>query len=293
MRYLIKIADISILADVPYFLHSSISTDEFLFPASEISTNKTDLWFDIVQVGSLPEIEDVRYTEARRVYVGEGKSAGTFFSSYPGKPPYAFVSRCFSDEHIVVCKYLSGNEKYMNYARNLVTLIDLEATLLTFDALILHASLIRYKECSIIFSAPSGTGKSTQAELWKNFEGAEILNGDRAGLRKADGKWTAYGLPFAGTSGVYRNESAPVQAIVALRQAKENRIRKIHGAEAFQYLYPETMIHRWDSIFEKNASDLLLKVIDEVPIYLLECEPNHGAVELLRDTLHYYDSNTC
>ena len=283
MKYTINITDICILVDVPYFMHPSDSTTEFISPYSP--GPQMDLRFEIHPVDTLPEIKDIRYIESRRIYVGEGAKSGTFFRSFVKKPPYACVFRQSFDNGYLICEYLPGNEEYMDYTKNLLTLMDIEATLLGFDALILHASLIRWKGHGIIFSAPSGTGKSTQAELWEQFESADILNGDRAALRQKNGVWTAFGLPYAGTSGIYRNESAPLAAVVALRQAKENRIRHITGAEAFRYLYPETMIHRWDAAFEKHATELLLQIIGNVPVFLLECRPDQGAVSLLRDTL--------
>lgn len=236
-------------------------------------------------VDLLPEMRDVRFTDTKRSYVGEGETAGTFHHSARENPPYACVSRQSVHDGFLYCDYLPGNEYYMNYARNILTLMDIEATLLDYSVLILHSSLICYDRQGIVFSAPSGTGKSTQAELWKQYENAEILNGDRAALRKINNEWQAFGLPYAGTSGIYKNESAPLKAVVALRQAQDNRIRQIRGAEAFKYLYPETMIHRWDPDFERRATDLLLKIIGEVPVFLLECRPDQEAVSLLRDTL--------
>ena len=280
---MINMADVSILADVPYLLHPNDSTSGFIHPASE--DDKADLRLEVRPAEKLPDAGDVRFEEGRRVYAGEGQDACTFFRTGPGREPYAFVSRRLVPDGKLVCEYLPGNEKYMDYARNLITLMDIEATLLDFGSLILHASLIRYGGKGIIFSAPSGTGKSTQAELWERYEGAEVLNGDRAALRKFDGSWQAYGLPYAGTSGIYRNESAPLRAIVILRQADENHICRIKGAEAFRFLYPETMIHRWDPQYERKASALLLDVLAEVPVFLLECRPDREAVTLLRNIL--------
>lgn len=271
------------MADVPYQLHPSESTTCFMYPSE--GPVSFDLKLELLPVKKLPDRTDVRYEEPRRVYVGEGDHAGTYFSCFPDAPPYAFVSREMVSCGVLRCEYLPGNEKYMDYARNLITLMDIEATLLDFGALILHSSLISWNGAGIIFSAPSGTGKSTQAELWERFENADILNGDRAALRQIDGIWTGFGLPYAGTSGIYRNEYAPLCAVVTLRQAKENRIRRVAGAEAFRFLYPETMIHRWDKDFEQRATDLLLKLMNDVPVFLLECRPDREAVELLRDTL--------
>ena len=278
-----ELAGVPVLADVPFPVHKNESTEGFFRPATD--NDGAGFRLEIVPVDGLPAVRDVRSREGRRVYVGEGENAGTFYSAHPELPPYAFLSRRTVKDGFLRCEYLPGNEEHMNYARNLLTLMDLEATLLDFGALILHASLIRWNGAGVVFCAPSGMGKSTQASLWEQHEGADILNGDRAAIRQVDGGWTAYGLPYAGTSGIYRNESAPLGSVVALRQAEENRIRRISGAEAFRYLYPETMIHRWDADFERRATDLLLRIMGDVPVYLLECRPDREAVSLLRDVM--------
>ena len=280
MQYLLSIAEFSFLVDVPYRMHPSESMTHFIHLLE--TPAPFDLKLELVPAEMLPDRSDVRYKEARRVYVGTGNDTGIYFSSYPDAPPYAFLSRKAIPSGVLRCEYLPGNEKYMDYARNLITLMDIEATLLDLGALILHASLVRWDGRGIIFSAPSGTGKSTQAELWEKYLGAEVLNGDRAAVREKDGIWQAYGLPYAGTSGIYRNESAPLTAIVVLRQAKENRIRRSSGAKAFRCLYPETMIHRWDPDFESRAADLLLKMIHDIPVFLLECRPDREAVGILK-----------
>ena len=283
MKYVMELAGVPILADVPFPMHKNESTTEFFRVATD--NDRAEFRLEFIPVERLPAIEDISYEAPKRIYVGTGGDAGTYFRAYPTFPPYAFVPRRTVKDGYLRCEYLAGNEEYMDYARNLLDLMDLEATLLDFRTILLHASLIRWNGFGIIFSAPSGTGKSTQASLWEQHEGAEILNGDRAALRQIGGVWTAFGLPYAGTSGIYRNESVPLTAVVALRQAEENRIRRVVGMEAFRYLYPETMIHRWDADFEKRATDLLLRIMGDVPVYLLECRADREAVALLRDTM--------
>ena len=173
----------------------------------------------------------------------------------------------------------------MNRSHNLCDLIGLETLLMRYGGLMLHAAFIRWQEKGILFTAPSGTGKSTQADLWEKYEGAEILNGDRAGLRCIEGHWTAFGLPLAGSSYIYRNESAPADTIVVLRQSPENRIRRLGPAEAFRYLYPEVTVHQWHRPWVEKASSMLLDLISHVPVWLLECRPDQGAVRLLKETI--------
>ena len=167
----------------------------------------------------------------------------------------------------------------------LLNLLCLEQLLLELDALMLHASFICHQGRGILFSGPSGIGKSTQARLWEEYRGAETLNGDRAAIRLDEGVWRAYGLPVAGSSRIFRNESAPIEAIVVLRQAPDNRIRPMSPAEAIRTLLPEFSIHRWDREFLDRVLDLSTALLTAVPVYLLECTPDENAVQLLHRTL--------
>ena len=161
----------------------------------------------------------------------------------------------------------------------------MEDILLRHSGLLLHSSFIRCQGKAVLFSAPCGTGKSTQAELWEKYEGADIINGDRSGLRRLDCGWAAFGLPYAGSSGIYRNENAPLAAVILLRQAEENRLRRMKAVEVFPDLYREITVHRWDRNFVSESTELLLQLLCEIPVYLLECRPDQEAVQLVRDEI--------
>ena len=97
------------------------------------------------------------------------------------------------------------------------------------DTLFMHASAVEYQGKSIVFAAPSGIGKTTQAELWAKYKNATILNGDKVFLKREDDGIHAWGSPWKGSSPYGENASAPLRAIVALEQAEENSIRKLEG----------------------------------------------------------------
>ena len=92
-------------------------------------------------------------------------------------------------------------------------------------------------------------------------------------------------MPYAGSSGIYRNENAPLVGIVVLRQAPFNRLQRIHAAEAMRYLLPEFTLHRWDTLFMNEAVTRIVTLLQEVPVYLLECLPDEQAVALLHHSL--------
>lgn len=164
--------------------------------------------------------------------------------------------------------------------------LALETSFLNFNRLILHASLIGIESNAIAFSAPKQTGKSTQATLWEKYKGAEIINGDRTGIAvEPDQAIMAYGLPFAGTSGIYKNMGYPLRAIVILEQGNTNTLRKALPLEAFTRLFPEINLDRSETYYVDKAIRLLESLVSRIPVYVLKCRPDEEAVELLYSEL--------
>lgn len=279
---------------IPFPVVVQEEAEQFLFPAGEKEFKEEqdiqeDALVSFEMSESLPAIPEKAVFYSDRFYSrDESGRYQIHFCSCPGQPPYA-CTRWEQDEGEtlkITCSYLPGNEFRFGYSRLISDHISLETLFLRKKGLMLHSSFIRWKENGILFTAPSGTGKSTQAELWEKFEGADILNGDRSAVRKDEkGNWQAYGLPYAGSSGIYRNEKAPLRTIIVLRQAKENRIRRLKALEIIENLYPETTIHHWEKEFIEQALTLLTELAGTVPFYLLECRPDRGAVETVKNVL--------
>lgn len=163
--------------------------------------------------------------------------------------------------------------------------LSLEKTLLPYHALMLHCSLIEHEGRGIAFSAPSQTGKSTQANLWVKHRGAHILNGDRAIIRSEPTGIFAYGSPYAGTSGIYRDERVPLRAIVMLEQAKENSIREIPQAEGLGLFLSQSSLPIWEPTLFEMGMETLEAILTQVPMYMLSCLPDEGAVDCLYGAL--------
>lgn len=85
-----------------------------------------------------------------------------------------------------------------------------------------HASLVEMPgQGGVMFVGRSGIGKTTQARLWEQFRGAEIINGDKVFLTlDEDGRGvTAHGSPWCGSSPYKLNRATPLRGIVVLDQA--------------------------------------------------------------------------
>ena len=158
----------------------------------------------------------------------------------------------------------------------------LEKVLLEQDGLILHCAYLKTEHGAVLFTAPSETGKSTQADLWVKYrEKCRVINGDRAILRKLDGKWNACGLPLCGSSKISENLSIPIRAIVYLRQAPEDKAVKLMPVAAYSKVMSEVSINFWNQTCADRATSLLADVMKKVPVYLLDCTPTKQAVEEL------------
>lgn len=153
------------------------------------------------------------------------------------------------------------------------------------DGLILHCSYIDYQGKAILFTAPSGTGKSTQAALWEEYKDAELINGDRSAIRNIDGNLFVYGIPFAGSSNVRKNVKLPLAAIVYLAQAPENHLSRLTGAKAFRRIWEGCSINIWNQEDIENCSSTVMAIAQTVPVYYLECTPTLSAVETLHQEL--------
>lgn len=198
-------------------------------------------------------------------------------SIFPYNITYRKNLRCYIES----CKI---GEKYDIY--DIFSMIGFEYLLFLNKAMILHSSFISYDGNGILFTAPSQTGKSTQADLWEKYQGAEIINGDRTGIKKEDGVFYGYGLPYAGSSKIYKNKREAIKAIIVLRQGKENTIRRLKSIDAFKYLYSEMMVNTWNEEFINGISDMIMDLISKVPIYMMECLPDESAVNLLKKELN-------
>ena len=169
------------------------------------------------------------------------------------------------------------------------SLLALERRLIARDSLILHCAYMVYQGEAILFSAPSETGKTTQANLWEKYRGSRTVNGDRALLGKRKGRWTAQGWPVCGTSEVCQNEEFPIRAVVMLSQAKENQAQQLPPGRAFPLLYSQITVNKWNMKDHLHAIDLIQELAEGVPVFHLGCTISEKAVDCLEKALKKLD----
>ena len=154
------------------------------------------------------------------------------------------------------------------------------------QTLLFHSSVTVLDGKGYMFLGHSGTGKSTHSRQWKEaFPACELLNDDNPAVRIwPDGTVRVYGSPWSGKTPCYKNDSAPVQALVQLAQAPENKITRLKMSQAYPYILAsvsglKVMPEMMDRIFESIA-----KLLEISPVYRLECLPNPDAARLCAQT---------
>lgn len=190
----------------------------------------------------------------------------------------------FRDNQTHILYYPAEKWDFYSKELHLLHLIGIEEVLIRHQALLLHSSVVKQGEEIVLFSGPSGIGKSTQAKLWETYLGAEVINGDRCIIKKNENTFWGSGSPWCGTSGIYSKKQAPIKGIFILKQASENSIRRL-GAEAFKALYSQCIVNTWDRSFMDRITELLIGLLDAVPVYELSCRPDQESVELAYHTL--------
>ena len=174
------------------------------------------------------------------------------------------------------------------YLETLAVYRQIAEALPAFDRMLVHGALLSFQGEGYLLAAPSGTGKSTHALLWKRFLGdaVSIVNGDKPIVRlTGEGDVpVAYGTPWAGKEGWHENASVPLRAVCFLRQAPTNSIGLLDASGCVGRLLRQVYLP-FDSRAAARTLELSDKLVGCVPLYELACDVSHDAVRCSFETL--------
>ena len=185
-------------------------------------------------------------------------------------PEKIFADFCAENTHLTPeeCEYLLMGSAFYHH------LVD-------HDGIMLHASAVAYKGEAYLFSADSGTGKSTHTSLWlKEFgEDAVIINDDKPALRIISGEIMCCGTPFSGKHDISENRLYPVKGIAFIERAEKNSISAIPPYTTLPLIMQQTV----RSFSEKRGElflALLSDILTKVPVYSLKCNMDPEAAHV-------------
>ncbi len=148
-----------------------------------------------------------------------------------------------------------------------------------YNGFFFHCSSLAYDNKGFLFTAPSGTGKSTHAKLWQKHFGNKVtmINDDKPIIRRENGKFYIYGTPWQGKSNIGNNIKVPVHSVCVLSQGKENIINKLSYFEALTAFMDQTE-RPADKKSMENLIDLFDDFISQTSVYKMSCNISDDAV---------------
>lgn len=239
------------------------------------------------QVSALsPFSEDVLWENSSyRVHPDETYGyVRSFFDAPRDFTPYG-TSRQNPKTGSILVEYLPKGAHCVSELQNCFFHLGFESLLIHKQRLCLHAACVDTPLGGILFSGVSGIGKSTQADLWCQYRGATLVNGDRPILSKDSTGWLAWGSPYAGSSRCHVNIHCPITAIVMLKQDTVCSLRRLPISEAFRAVWSGLTVYSWNAQLLEMASNLAIDLVSTVPVFELACTPDLQAVECLEQGL--------
>ena len=167
------------------------------------------------------------------------------------------------------------------YVENLALLKKImKVLLLNHNAMLFHGSSISYNGNAFIFTAPSGTGKSTHTRLLKKLlqDKVEYINDDKPIIKLEGDKVIVYGSPWNGKHELGNNVSAPLKAICLVTRGENNSIVKIPKINMLKFLFEQAMGFD-DSETAEKVLDVISKIIEKTNFYMLICNMDISAAE--------------
>jgi len=151
--------------------------------------------------------------------------------------------------------------------------------------MLLHACGVSVAERGLVFAGPSGSGKSTMARLWHNLPGARVLNDDMLAIRKLDGRYRLYGLPWSGNKEWVSATDVPLDSIFFIQPAPRNRHTVKGETHAAKDLLLQPFLGLCDRIALEGVLDLVSALAQDVPCYELGFTPDRSVVDYIRDEI--------
>ena len=150
--------------------------------------------------------------------------------------------------------------------------------ILKHNGILLHSSCVVKDNQAYLFSAPSGTGKSTHTNLWlEEFKDAFILNDDKPAIIYKDNTLYAAGTPFSGKHDISKNTLVPIKGICFIERSSNNWIKEISSKQAIFEILNQT-----ERIPYEEDMNLILEhisnIVKNTKIYKMGCNISIEAV---------------
>ena len=150
-----------------------------------------------------------------------------------------------------------------------------------YDGFFFHSSALEMDGEGYLFTALSGTGKSTHTRNWRKRFGDRVtmINDDKPIIRKINGRFYVCGTPWMGKSDIGCNMIAPLKAVYVLQRGEEIRAEKVSAGAVLKQLIEATLLPRTKEDMQKQLS-LFNELFTQIPIILLSCNKDEDSARV-------------
>ena len=182
---------------------------------------------------------------------------------------------------------LSGFYRKSDYAESIVAYEKLGCLLPSYNAFIIHASVISIDGQAFGFAAKSGIGKSTHTHFWKELFGERVIviNGDKPICRFEGYDLMAFGTPWCGKEGWNTNTKAPLKALCLLERSDENSINRVDGFEQLANIMDQFYLPGSSKIDMSKLMELISRMLDSIRVYRLAVKNEISAAKTAAEQL--------
>ena len=158
------------------------------------------------------------------------------------------------------------------YLESLAVYRKIAEKMLDHDTILFHGSALSLDGEGFLFTAKSGTGKSTHTSFWRQQFGDRVVmvNDDKPLLRITDDGVRVYGTPWDGKHRISTNTSAPLTGLCILTRAQENSIEPVSVDAAMPMLLQQSY-RSVDPRKMAKLMQLLEKMTKMTGLYRLGC----------------------
>ncbi len=149
----------------------------------------------------------------------------------------------------------------------------LSDALISHNAAVIHGGAISFDEKGVVFTASSGTGKTTHMKLWGKVFGRSVspVNGDKPIISVNGNEVFVSGSPFCGKEGYSENITVPLKAICFIERGIDNSIEKLSQGEVLSRIFKQLFIPKVGSELMSKALELVDIIVKNTEFYLLKC----------------------
>lgn len=149
-----------------------------------------------------------------------------------------------------------------------------------YNRVLCHGAALTYAdEGAFLFTAPSGTGKTTHIRMWRRHlgEAVRIVNGDKPFLEIREDTVQVYGTPWAGKERWQKNRDAELKGICHIKRGEKCSIRRLEPLECLDWIMNQVYVPQKGGMVEKTLEQIE-KILERVPVYELTCDISEDAV---------------